>query len=98
MGSSDNSLRLERIPDSFCAGTKATHEQLEPFVDAATAAGFLHVSRRRLLDLARAREIPAYPLGQGKRRVWRFRLSELARAMQARINCLRQFPAPTGEP
>jgi excisionase family DNA binding protein len=70
------------------------HDPPEPFVDARKAAEFLHVSRRRILELARAGDIPAYPLGHGKRRVWRFRLSELACAMQARINCLRQSPAP----
>lgn len=70
------------------------HDPPEPFVDARKAAEFLHVSRRRILELARAGEIPAYPLGQGKRRVWRFRLSELACAMRARINCVRQSPAP----
>ena len=98
MGSSDNSLRLAHTPDSFSTRTKATQEQPEPFVDADKAAEFLHVPRRRILELARAGEIPAYPLGQGKRRVWRFRLSELALAMQARIHCVRQFPAAIGEP
>jgi hypothetical protein len=29
---------------------------------------------RRVLEMARRGEIPAYPLGQGKRRAWRFRL------------------------
>lgn len=59
----------------------------EPFVDAAKAAEFLCLRRRRVLDLARRAEIPAHPLGEGKRRVWRFRLSELAAAMSSRINC-----------
>ena len=93
MDSSDNPLRLEQTPVSFSTRTKATEEP-EAFVDADKAADFLHVRRRRILELARAREIPAYPLGHGKRRVWRFRLSELACAIQARINCLRQSPAP----
>ena len=94
MGSSDNSSQLKHAPGSLSAGTKPTQQQPEPFVDADTAAEFLHVTRRRILDLARAGEIPAYPLGHGKRRVWRFRLSELACAMQARIHCVRQSPAP----
>ena len=33
--------------------------------------------------MARAGEIPAHPLGQGKRKQWRFRLSELADAFVA---------------
>ena len=94
MGSSDNLSQLKHAPGLSSAGSKPTHQQPEPFVDAETAAEFLHVTRRRILDLARAGEIPAYPLGHGKRRVWRFRLSELACAMQARIHCVRQSPAP----
>ena len=53
----------------------------EPFVDAACAAEFLSLKPRRLLELARRRRLPAYPLGDGTRRVWRFRLSELSAAM-----------------
>ena len=68
----------------------------EPFVDAQKAAEFLSMRPRRLLELARQGAIPAYPLGNGYRRVWRFRLSELAAAIEARINCAWQFPAPKG--
>jgi hypothetical protein len=53
----------------------------EPFVDAARAAEFLSLKPRRLLELARAGRLPAYPLGDGVRRIWRFRLSELSAAM-----------------
>jgi hypothetical protein len=53
----------------------------EPFVDAVAAGDFLRLRPRRVLEMARRGEIPAYPLGQGKRRVWRFRLSELASAI-----------------
>lgn len=62
--------------------------QIEPFVDAAKAAEFLNLRPRRLLQLARQGFIPAYPIGDGQRRVWRFRLSELASALAARaIKC-----------
>jgi hypothetical protein len=53
---------------------------LETFVDAECAAEFLSVTPRYLLVRARSGEIPAYPLGSGPRKVWRFRLSELSRA------------------
>jgi hypothetical protein len=56
---------------------------LEPFVDAARAAEFLSLKPRRVLELARAGQLPAYPLGDGLRRVWRFRLSELATALRS---------------
>jgi hypothetical protein len=41
-----------------------------------------------VLDLARRSAIPAYPIGTGQRRVWRFRLSELASALCSRgVDC-----------
>ena len=58
--------------------------EIEPFVDASLAAEFLNLRPRRVLQLARQGSIPAYPVGEGQRRVWRFRLSELASAIRAR--------------
>jgi len=58
-------------------------ETRESFVDAAEAARFLSLTRRRVLDLARARKLPGHPIGEGARRVWRFRLSEIAAAVAA---------------
>ncbi len=55
--------------------------EIEPFVDANKAAEFLGITRRRLLELARAGQIPAHPIGCGKRKTWRFRLSEIAAAI-----------------
>jgi len=54
---------------------------IEPFVDALQGAEFLAIRRRRLLEMARSGEIPAHPIGRGRRRTWRFRLSELAAAV-----------------
>lgn len=54
----------------------------EPFVSAETAAQFLSITRRHLLALARRGMAGSYPLGSGtQRRVWVFRLSELAAAV-----------------
>ena len=70
----------------------------EPFVDAIEAGKFLHLRPRRVLELARRGDLPAYPLGSGVRRVWRFRLSELASAIRQRaVNSARQSPAPSQE-
>jgi hypothetical protein len=70
----------------------------EPFVDAVRAGEFLSLRPRRVLEFAREGAIPAYPLGHGVRRVWRFRLSELASAICNRaVNCARQSPAPRQE-
>ena len=68
----------------------------EPYVDADMAAAFLSLRRRRVLELARRDLIPAHPLGEGCRKVWRFRLSELDAAMQIDLHYHRQFPAPEG--
>jgi hypothetical protein len=70
----------------------------EPFVDAVETGRFLQLRPRRVLELARQGEIPAYPLGTGSRRVWRFRLSEVAAALRSsRVNYSRQSPAPRQE-
>ena len=67
----------------------------EPFVDANRAAEFLSIRPRRVLELARQGAIPAHPLGDRQRKIWRFRLSELAAAMCSRaVNYSRQSPAP----
>ena len=49
----------------------------EPFVDATEVAQFLSIARRQVLELARAGELPAHPIGRGRRRTWRFKLSEV---------------------
>ena len=54
---------------------------LETFVDADEAGKVLSLNRRRILELARAGKLPGHPIGDGARRVWRFRLSELAAAV-----------------
>jgi hypothetical protein len=58
-------------------------ETQQGFVDADEAAKFLFLTRRHILELARARKLPGHPIGDGARRVWRFRLSELAAAVTA---------------
>jgi predicted DNA-binding transcriptional regulator AlpA len=58
-------------------------ETPERFVDADEVARFLSFTRRRVLDLTRARKLPGHPIGNGARRVWRFRLSEIASAIAA---------------
>jgi hypothetical protein len=54
----------------------------EPFVSSEEAAHFLSIQRRYLLTLARRGIAGAYAIGTGSmRRVWVFRLSELASAV-----------------
>lgn len=69
----------------------------EPFVDAIRAAAFLSIRPRRILELAREGAIPAHPIGKGPRKVWRFRLSELAAAIEARNNNTSSRPCSRNE-
>jgi len=78
-----------------------TPEALEGFVDADEAGKFLSLTRRRILDLARARKLPGHPIGDGARRVWRFRLSELAAAVAKNVFTFQNDPVirnPAGAP
>ena len=71
----------------------------ERFVGPEVAAEFLDVTRHRLLCMARSGEIPGHPLGRGSRRQWRFRLSELADALQQNTltGSQREGENPTNE-
>jgi len=78
-----------------------TPEALEGFVDADEAGKFLSLTRRRILELARAGKLPGHPIGEGTRRVWRFRLSELANALAKNVFTSQPDPAirkPAGAP
>lgn len=57
--------------------------EIEQFVDAEKAGEFLNLRPRRVLELAREGSIPAYPIGNGQRRVWRFLLSELSSVLRS---------------
>ena len=63
--------------ETFDSALGTTARGIEPFVSAEIVADFLAVTRRQVLDWARANLIPAHPLGCGRRRIWRFRLSEI---------------------
>jgi len=79
-------------------GNQRSATQPEAFVDALEAGRFLHLRPRRVLELARRGVLPGYPLGDGARRVWRFRLSELTSAVCSHaVNSARQSPAPRQE-
>ena len=60
-----------------------TPEAPEGFVDADEAAKFLSLTRRRILELARAGRLPGHLIGDGASRTWRFRLSEIAAAVSS---------------
>jgi excisionase family DNA binding protein len=60
--------------------------EAEHYIDAAEAANFLSINRRTLLKMARDGIVPAHPLGNGPRRLWRFLLSELDCWMRNRVS------------
>jgi hypothetical protein len=67
----------------------------EPFVSADEAAQFLCVKRRYLLELARRGIAGAYPLGTGsKRKIWVFRVSELADSVVRNETSIPKPPKP----
>jgi len=57
----------------------------EPYVDAERAASYLSISRKTLLRFARKGKVPARGIGEGKKRMWRFRISELDHWMQSEV-------------
>ncbi|MGA7461199.1 MAG: helix-turn-helix domain-containing protein [Candidatus Korobacteraceae bacterium] len=77
---------LSAVP---CIGPRPV---IEPYVDADTAADFLAVKKATLLDRARRGEVPAHPWGDGTRRMWRFRLSELESWINQQINKAKREP------
>jgi hypothetical protein len=67
----------------------------EPFVSADEAAQFLGVKRRYLLELSRRGIAGAYALGTGgKRKIWVFRLSELAASVVRNETSIPKPPKP----
>lgn len=71
--------------------TPASLPPFEPYVDATRAAEFLSVTRKMLLDLARNGRIPAYPIGDGPRKNWKFRISELDQWLQTEVRSAQRL-------
>lgn len=59
---------------------------IEQYVSPEEAAAFLKTNRLKIIRMARSGCLPAHSLGTGKRRQWRFKLSELDQHMQGGIN------------
>jgi hypothetical protein len=76
-------------------GSKQVFQTPEPFVSADEAAQFLSVKRRYLLELSRGGIAGAYALGTGrKRKIWVFRLSELAASVVRNESSIPPSPKP----
>jgi Helix-turn-helix domain len=55
-------------------------------LDAKEAASVLKMNSRTLVHWARCGYVPAHPLGEGKRRIWRFFESELLEWVEEQRN------------
>jgi len=76
-------MSTQPSPTNPAISTSATPE---PYVDVKRAASYLSVAVKTLNEWARLEKIPAYPWGDGSRKTWRFKLSELDAWMQTRIS------------
>ena len=68
-------------------------ETPEPFVDCRTAGQFLGFTATQVRRLAEAGKVRAYQYGLGRRKYWRFKLSELANGPEA----LHSTPSPVAQ-
>ena len=62
-------------------------------LDAKEAASVLKMNSRTLVHWARCGYVPAHPLGEGKRRIWRFFENELLEWVKQQQNgCIDSLP------
>jgi len=93
-GNSIDNRTSSAIPSTSGPEGGGTDACPEHYVDAAVAAKFLSINRRTLMKMAREGHLPAHPLGDGARRLWRFLLSELDEWLRSRINSARRPCSP----
>lgn len=86
---SEDTMSSQPSPVSPVISVTATPE---PYVDVKRAALYLAVAVKTLNEWARLQKIPAYQWGDGVRKTWRFKLSELDEWMGRRINSVRRPP------
>jgi predicted site-specific integrase-resolvase len=64
-------------------------------LDAREAAQILRMDRRTLISWARLGYVPAHPLGEGKRKLWRFMEDELLEWVEAQESDKKRPPTST---
>ncbi len=64
----------------------------EPYVSVDKAAEYLDIAPKTLLEKARKGEVPAYPWGDGIRKIWRFKISQLDEWMKRKLHSDRRPP------
>ena len=70
-----------------------TEKRVDPPLSAKEAALILKMNSRTLVCWARCGHVPAHPLGEGKRRLWRFFESELLEWVRNRKNDFARKPS-----
>ncbi|MHB1953018.1 MAG: helix-turn-helix domain-containing protein [Sulfobacillus sp.] len=73
---------------------KADHILYERFVDADEAATVLGVHPKTLQRWSRQGVVPAHPIGEGRRKYWRYLISELEAWLRERTAQTPQPAAP----
>lgn len=77
----------------------STTTQRQTFLDATQASAFLGgLNSRTLTRWAREGYVPAYPLGEGNRRLWRFLEADLKAWMISRRTGHGTLPLATDAP
>ncbi len=71
-------------------GVALTFKNSKYFLNAAEAADVLRMDSRTLVRWARLGQIPAHPLGDGKRKLWRFIETELISWLAERGTSLKK--------
>ncbi len=74
-------------------GPKQVNRSKMRILDAAEAAALIRMDSRTLIRWARLGQVPAHPLGEGKRRLWRFIEDELLEWFQQRSLVQKRPPA-----
>lgn len=67
-------------------------DNFEPYVSVEKAAQYLDLKPKTLLVKARKGQIPAYPWGDGVRKTWRFKISQLDDWMKSKLHSPRRPP------
>lgn len=67
-------------------GAVPVQHTIEYFVDASEIGRMLGIDHRTVQQMARDGVIPAYPLGEGMRKTWRFLPSEVHDWMHQRVH------------
>ena len=79
---SPNGLDSRRLTDNRPSGSQGCSRLMDP----REAAAYLHLDEKTITRWARKGYLPAHPLGEGKRKFWRFLEHELLDWLNAQTN------------